>query len=149
VCPRHQFVGTATSVNNGACVPIKTVKTLIPRWFGANDPDNHVIGAITGSNKGRATTSQGRTPAINNSRWIGRTKPESSQQTTVGVEDDQGALRSRIGDRRIYDPVVGNVSSCYRRGDTPQVIAIKHIGIATFAHRHYKMRRRRSWHVYE
>jgi len=149
VCTCHQFVGTATCVNNGACVPIKTVKTLVPCRFGANDPDNHVIGAITGSNKGRAATSHGRTPVTDNSRRIGRTKPESSQQTTVGVEDDQGALRSRIGDRRIYDPVVGNVSSCYRRGDTSQVIAIKHIGIATFAHRHYKMRRRCSWHIYE
>jgi hypothetical protein len=50
----HQFVRTTTVINNGACLTVITVQSLIARdatIFRANHPDNHAISAIGRSNE--------------------------------------------------------------------------------------------------
>jgi hypothetical protein len=116
----HQFVRTATAVNNCTGFAIIPVQSLIASGLmilRANYPDNHVTIAISRGGKGRAATATrpGHIPTVCavDSRRIGGSNAKSRKNgvtVIVGAERDIGTLIGPIGDCCLEDRATGNLS---------------------------------------
>ena len=111
------------------------MQSLIAANIRTHYPDNHVIGAISRGNEGRATTVLDYGPFGDHGRRIGCSNAKSGKVTAFGVESDKGALIGAIGDSRLKDRAVAKLSRCNRLGDATKVVAINQIHFAVLTHR--------------
>jgi hypothetical protein len=125
------------------------VQSLIAANVGTHDPDNYVIGAISGGNERRATPVLDNGPFDVDDRRIGWSNAESWKVTDFGVESDIGSLIGAISDSRLENRAVAKLRRSNRLDDATEVVSINQIHIAVLTHCNHKVWRRCTRHVHQ
>jgi hypothetical protein len=86
------------------------VQSLIAANIRTHYPDNHVIGAISRGYEGRTATVLNHGPFVDDSRRIGCSNAEGGKVTAFGVESDKGTLIGAIGNCRLKDRGIADLS---------------------------------------